>query len=61
MVEVEPKVKSTQRLSLEEIKGKVFEHVTKHSKHWLVLDTLEGMKSRIYSAKSFEELFRIFK
>jgi hypothetical protein len=49
------------KISLGQLKDRIFDQVTKDQKHWLVLDTLEGMKSRIYSAGSFEELIRIFK
>ena len=61
MVEVEPKIRFAGKISLAELKDKIFDHVSLHSKHWLVLDTLEGMKVRIYSAQNFEGLIRIFK
>lgn len=48
-------------ISLSELQDRIFTHVSTNAKHWLVLDTLEGMKERIYSSKNFEELIKIFR
>jgi hypothetical protein len=61
MVEVDPKIKSVGKITLDELKDRIFAHVSSNAKHWLVLDTLDGMRERIYSARSFEELIRIFR
>jgi hypothetical protein len=47
--------------NLSSLQDKIFAHVSSNAKHWLVLDTLQGIKSQIYSAQSFEELIMIFR
>ena len=62
MIEVDVQFEDlVEKVTLLELKDKIFANVSSNSKHWLVLDTLEGMKSRIYNSGSFEELIRIFR
>ncbi len=61
MVEVEPKISSIESISLDQLKDKVFEHVSRHPKHWTSLDTLDGIKEKIYSSRSHADLIRIFR
>lgn len=48
-------------ISLDDLKIKIFNHIKKKPKKWLTLDTLEGIKELIDKAKSYEELFLIFR
>jgi predicted DNA binding protein len=52
---------SVEKITLQGLQDKIFAHVSSNAKHWLVLDTLQGIKSQIYSAQSFEELIMIFR
>lgn len=48
-------------VSLSFLKERALKQVSSNSKYWLSIDTVEGMKARIDSAESFEELIRIFR
>jgi len=48
-------------ISLEELKAKIMHHVSQNPKHWLVLDTLDGIKEKVDGANNFKKLILIFR
>ncbi len=62
MIRLEPVMhKKTEFVSLEEAKIRIMQHVEKHSKIWLNLDTTNGIQKMIDNAKTHKELILIFK
>lgn len=61
MVEVEPEIEDTYKISLTELKTLIIDHITKNPKHWLVLDTMEGIKQKIDATTTFKDLIMIFR
>ena len=49
------------KMSIGELKKKIVYHVSKNPKHWLCLDTLDGIKELVGKAESFRELAKIFR
>lgn len=48
-------------ISIDELKAKIMHHVSQNPKHWLVLDTLDGIKKRVDGTNNFKELILIFR
>lgn len=60
MLEMELEFEELGVITLAELKAKIMDHVAKNSKHWLVLDTTEGIQEKIEAAPTFKDLILIF-
>jgi hypothetical protein len=61
MFEVEYEYAIGEIYSLDQTKDIAMQYVKRKPHFWLALDTIQGIKDRIYRAKTFAELFLIFK
>lgn len=61
MLEVEYEYEIGKVYSLDEAKEVAMAYVERKKKFWLALDTIDGIRERVNNAKSYTELYCIFK
>ncbi|MGC3945459.1 MAG: hypothetical protein QM762_13250 [Chryseolinea sp.] len=47
-------------ITLDELKAKIMQHVSKHHKYWLQLDNVPGIQAMVDRTNTFAELIRLF-
>lgn len=48
-------------ISLENLKEHIVEHIFAHKQYWRSLDTIEALKEKVLSMRSFKELYFLFR